>query len=168
MSLWVRNTNEAWGTIAALGQLTDQSRLYLVGHSNGVRLQDIDAPTLSARLKSSGFRRAQRVTLVACRAGDAEPLYDCLQLARNFHYALGRYQPYVRTVVAAYLRPIALVTQRVIDNTDAFRDRPWTGGVKLIYTDDGMRYVSSVRGTQKVLWFWDGQQQKSMHGLIED
>jgi hypothetical protein len=159
-----------WSAIQGqLAALDGDSRLYVVGHSDGVRLQGVDGATLSQRLKNAGFRAARRVTLVACRGAQADPDYDGVELARLFHWTLGRYQPRVRTIVGAYRRPIAVVTAQAIVQTETFRDRPWTEGKKLVYDDQNRLFLmDGQRGGLKVLWYWDGNDQASTHGVTDD
>ena len=151
-----------------LGPLTNESRLYLVGHSNGVTLQGINGAELAQRLKNAGLRHVRRITLAACKGGTAPPLFADVGLAQLLHFNLGRLQPSVRTQVAAYRRPVTIVSERILTNVESFRDRPWLGGKKIVHDDhDRIHLVASVRQQQKLLYIWNGNNQELRDGTYE-
>lgn len=163
--IWVRHA-DTWPN--CLGGLTDESRLYLVGHSNGVTLQGINGAELAQRLKNAGLRHARRITLAACRGGTAPPLFEAIGLAQLLHSTLGRFQPSVRTQVAAYKRPVTIVNEQILANVDSFRDQPWLGGKKIVHDDqDRMHFVARVRQEQKILYVWNGNTQVVLGGSQE-
>jgi len=119
----------------------------------------------SQRLKNAGLRHVGRVTLVACRAALADPTYEGLELARMLHFHLGRYQPSVRTHVAAYRRPISVVGDDAIANVQGFQGRPWLAGKKIVHGNQNtIEFLQSVRQQQKIVYYWNGNQQAMLNG----
>lgn len=139
-------------------QLTSQSRLYLVGHGQGDKMQGLYAFNLAYAVAFTwGVTAVARITLVSCEAGESTKSIFSDNFAKEFHSFL-RTPGRLRTVVAAYRKPVSVATAAFAMK----KSQPQLEGKKVFYpNDDNVEWMANDHDQVKVVWYWDDQTQKS-------
>jgi hypothetical protein len=137
--------------------LTDQSRLYIVGHGHGSTIQGVSALDLAVAVRRTwGVTAARRITLVSCKAGESVE-NELGNFAKDFHSHLKRFSR-IATEVAAYTRPVSVATAAFA----IFKGRPNLEGRKAFYRDDSnIDWMANDGDAVKLIWFWENNAQKA-------
>jgi hypothetical protein len=158
-----------------IAKLTGESRLYILGecvHPSG-SLSGMAPGHLAERLvQNYGLRGAKKIVLVACEAGGLPNDFRDWSFAKAFHHILRK--PFgIHTVVAAYNRPVFIITEDYAKQLPTGVDQDWQVGAKLVEgfpasMKHGVRTESGKSQPirpfwdedSKILWFWEGDEQK--------
>lgn len=137
-------------------ELTNKSRLYIIGHGEGSTIQGVLALNLAYTVCFTwGVQNALRVTLVSCKAGEkVETAFG--DFAKAFHSSLWR-PGRLATEVAAYTRSISVTTAALAK----LKGMPSLEGRKVFYSDDvNVDWMLNDGDNVKVIWFWDSKRTK--------
>jgi hypothetical protein len=139
-------------------ELTSQSRLYIVGHGEGSTVQGVLAMNLAYDMCHVwGAKRALRVVLVSCKAGDKVET-EFGNFAKDFHFHLRRVGR-LSTEVAAYTRSVSVATSVFAQKYQ----KPELEGRKVFYLDDdNIQWMSKDGDRVKVIWYWDEDSGKQL------
>ncbi|RKG99287.1 hypothetical protein D7V97_31915 [Corallococcus sp. CA053C] len=138
--------------------LTNRSRLYIVGHGQGSTIQGVLAFNLAFAVRHQwGVTAAFRITLVSCKAGDAQVDTTFGNFAKDFHHHL-RKTCRIITEVAAYTRSVSVATAAFANSKGILK----LEGRKTFYKDeDNLDWMKNDGDKVKIIWFWDDQTQSS-------
>jgi hypothetical protein len=164
-------------TDSEVAQLTDQSRLYILGECShpGGTLSGMVPGHLTERLVDKyGLKAAAKVVLVACEAGGLPNDFTNWSFAKAFHHLLRT--PFgISTVVAAFNRTVFVATEDYVPllPKEEFTEAERQPGVKFVerypakmvgrdrVPDDRTQPTPAKRVNDcKVLWYWEGTNQR--------
>ena len=139
-------------------QLTSQSRLYLVGHGQGDKMQGLYALNLAYAVAFNwGVTAVARITLVSCETGQSTKSVFNDNFAQQFHSYLWKPNR-LRTVVAAYRKSVSVATATFA----AMKAQPQLEGKKTFFRDEhNLEWMADDHDQVKVVWYWDGETQRS-------
>jgi hypothetical protein len=135
--------------------MTEKSRLYIVGHGAGLTIAEVTGDILAISLVEAGLKTVKRIVLVSCRAGLPRSVSDYDETpesaALQFHRALGKLN--VFTEVAARTEYIRTTTQG--DKFNALVQAGHKLTVPPREKDNVNAQASKKRGT-KIVYGWSG------------
>lgn len=137
-------------THEAFAKMTDESRLYIVGHGDAkaTTLAGLSGTQLAKSLVDNGLKKVKRVVLASCLAGNpnsSDPFASLLagtelafkSTAKEMHLALGKLQIFAevaaRTEIVSVLEDGSKVTRPLSELATPQTAKPKKPGTKIVY-----------------------------------